>query len=170
MLAAHAWTEEERTRITQYFSDKRAEILQKESNVMVDALMEVSAAFNHMAMSGKASAQEIIKQTLATVTALLIKSIMASGLPLFGKLAMAAGASTIAGGLMSAVPKFKHGGIVPPGYPNDTYPALLSSGETVTPPKKLPGGRMHITVDGNIRGRDIALVLNRYVTEEGLST
>lgn len=30
------------------------------------------------------------------------------------------------------------GGIVPPGYPNDSYPARLSSGEMVIPAKKLP--------------------------------
>jgi len=30
------------------------------------------------------------------------------------------------------------GGVVPPGYPGDNYPALLSSGERVTPPEKLP--------------------------------
>lgn len=29
--------------------------------------------------------------------------------------------------------KFAEGGVVPGGYPNDTYPALLTSGETVTP-------------------------------------
>ena len=33
---------------------------------------------------------------------------------------------------------FEEGGVVPPGYPNDNYPALLSSGERVTPPEKLP--------------------------------
>ena len=33
---------------------------------------------------------------------------------------------------------FSAGGIVPPGYPGDTYPALLTSGETVTPPGALP--------------------------------
>jgi hypothetical protein len=33
---------------------------------------------------------------------------------------------------------FAQGGIVPPGYPNDTYPARLSSGEMVIPAKKLP--------------------------------
>jgi len=33
--------------------------------------------------------------------------------------------------------KMKEGGVVPPGYPNDTYPALLSSGERVTPPGRL---------------------------------
>jgi hypothetical protein len=30
----------------------------------------------------------------------------------------------------------KEGGIVPPGYPNDSYPALLTSGETVIPTDK----------------------------------
>ena len=28
------------------------------------------------------------------------------------------------------------GGIVPPGYPKDTYPALLTSGEEVLPARK----------------------------------
>ena len=31
----------------------------------------------------------------------------------------------------------KEGGVVPAGYPNDTYPARLTSGETVIPPNKL---------------------------------
>lgn len=30
------------------------------------------------------------------------------------------------------------GGVVPPGYPNDSYPAMLSSKEMVVPPQKLP--------------------------------
>lgn len=30
------------------------------------------------------------------------------------------------------------GGVVPDGYPNDSYPAMLSSGEHVVPPKDLP--------------------------------
>ncbi len=30
-------------------------------------------------------------------------------------------------------PGYANGGVVPGGYPNDTYPALLTSGETVTP-------------------------------------
>ena len=31
------------------------------------------------------------------------------------------------------IPKLQTGGVIPPGYPNDTYPAFLSSGETVLP-------------------------------------
>ena len=34
---------------------------------------------------------------------------------------------------MPVPPDFATGGVVPNGYPNDTYPALLSSGETVLP-------------------------------------
>jgi TP901 family phage tail tape measure protein len=37
----------------------------------------------------------------------------------------------------SSVSKMAEGGIIPAGYPNDTYPALLSSNEVVIPPDKL---------------------------------
>ena len=36
------------------------------------------------------------------------------------------------------VNKMAMGGIVPPGYPNDTYPAALTSGETVVPAGQSP--------------------------------
>lgn len=56
------------------------------------------------------------------------------------------------------------GGIVPPGYPNDTYPAMLTSGETVTPPKKLPS--MSNSEDGyiaetRISGSDLLILIKR---------
>jgi TP901 family phage tail tape measure protein len=54
-----------------------------------------------------------------------------------GALVLAAGAIQIA---TIAGQKLAKGGIVPPGYPNDTYPALLSSGETVQPPIPLSQG------------------------------
>lgn len=38
------------------------------------------------------------------------------------------------------------GGVVPPGYPNDTYPAFLTSGETVTPPGELPVGNNDVVI------------------------
>ncbi|MDR8391001.1 phage tail tape measure protein [Aliifodinibius sp. S!AR15-10] len=51
------------------------------------------------------------------------------------------------------------GGIVPPGFPNDTFPAMLSSGETVIPkPKPLPsgmGGGQMITNVVNLDGKEI---------------
>ena len=41
---------------------------------------------------------------------------------------------TVRGALGKAGIKLADGGVVPPGFPNDTYPALLTSGETVIPP------------------------------------
>ena len=57
------------------------------------------------------------------------------------------------------------GGTVPPGYPNDSYPARLSSGETIVPPCKhdnlIKSTNIHITIDGKIAGKDLALALRR---------
>ena len=53
--------------------------------------------------------------------------------------------------IRSAMPKMAQGGIVPPGYPNDTYPALLTSGEVVIPPRKLrefAGGQVEFRIEG----------------------
>lgn len=67
-------------------------------------------------------------------------------------------AGTVAKNLVSAGPqKMATGGIVPQGFPNDTYPALLSSGETVLPsPKALPstGGQIIENII-NLDGRTI---------------
>ncbi len=47
------------------------------------------------------------------------------------------------------------GGIIPPGYPNDTYPARMTSGEIVTPPGKLEdlvgmGGEVIFTIHEDV--------------------
>jgi TP901 family phage tail tape measure protein len=57
-------------------------------------------------------------------------------------------------------PKMAMGGIVPSGFPNDTYPALLTSGEMVIPaPHSLPSAMMgknmsqqviYVTLDGRV--------------------
>lgn len=58
------------------------------------------------------------------------------------------------------------GGVVPPGYPNDTYPARLTSGEAVIPKGLLnslspAATTVNVIVDGKISGRDLALVMRR---------
>lgn len=59
-----------------------------------------------------------------------------------------------------------NGGVVPPGYPNDTYPAMLTSGEIVTPPDKLPtiaaGGGRSEELKTRISGQDIEIVLQKW--------
>jgi tape measure domain-containing protein len=42
--------------------------------------------------------------------------------------------------MQAAIPKFANGGEVPPGYPNDTYLAKLTSGEKIIPAGKSAGG------------------------------
>ena len=61
------------------------------------------------------------------------------------------------------------GGVVPGGYPNDTYPAMLTSGERVTPPGKLDnvraGNAMKIIIEGKLKGKDIYWGVVRYAEE-----
>jgi hypothetical protein len=63
--------------------------------------------------------------------------------------------------------KLAEGGIIPPGFNNDTYPALLSSGERVIP-AALPltaGGLgedgMHFTGTSRISGKDLLIVFDK---------
>jgi hypothetical protein len=54
--------------------------------------------------------------------------------------------------------KMASGGVVPGGYPNDTFPAMLSSGETVMTPQQMRnfGGSMDITLKTDLtRGEDL---------------
>jgi len=60
--------------------------------------------------------------------------------------------------------KMARGGIVPAGYPRDTYPALLSSGEMVVPPHKLPEFEnremeVKVVVEGVTKGSDLYYVM-----------
>ncbi|MBU2177549.1 MAG: hypothetical protein KJ556_20855, partial [Gammaproteobacteria bacterium] len=50
-----------------------------------------------------------------------------------------------------AAANMAQGGIVPAGYPNDTYPALLTSGERVIPPGKLAERPITVVLQGNLR-------------------
>jgi hypothetical protein len=61
----------------------------------------------------------------------------------------------------------KQGGIVPPGYPNDSYPAMLSSGEKVVPPKKLgmSGGNRKLETSISMRELRIALSENEKMSK-----
>ena len=62
------------------------------------------------------------------------------------------------------LPGMKMGGTVPPGYWNDSYPAMLTSGEMVVPPGKLPELKsqkvdVNVTVQGITRGSDIHYIV-----------
>jgi len=64
--------------------------------------------------------------------------------------------------------RMAQGGIVPSGYPNDSYPAMLTSGETVVPPHKLPEFKgfeqknleIKLSGDWKIKGKDLYYVFS----------
>lgn len=61
--------------------------------------------------------------------------------------------------------KMANGGIVPRGFPNDTYPALLTSGEMVVPkpqalPGKLGGGAIEVFGEFRVSGSDLVTAIN----------
>ena len=60
---------------------------------------------------------------------------------------IAMGAVQAAAIAAAPLPGLAEGGIIPPGYPNDSYPALLTSGERVTPPGKLDHQSSRLKVD-----------------------
>jgi hypothetical protein len=79
--------------------------------------------------------------------------IFGEGGGLFGKI----------GGALFGGAKMATGGIVPRGFPNDTYPALLTSGEMVVPkPHALPsmGGAVEVFGEFRVRGSDLVTAIS----------
>jgi len=114
------------------------------------------ASFKSLANSMLSSISQIINGLLAKAIAGMIAGEAQKGL--LGLATAAVGVGALKAMFSSNVPKMASGGVIPPGYPNDTYPALLSSGETVTPPGKLsPGGGQLTAV---VRGQDLLFSMN----------
>jgi hypothetical protein len=108
-----------------------------------------------------AMAQIEINTQVAASKALLEGDIAkAIGIGLAGKLQVAAVAIT-------AIPQMAKGGEVPSGFPNDSYPAWLSSGERVIPAPKALNNDMwereqmniNVIVDGVVKGTDIHYIV-----------
>jgi hypothetical protein len=119
----------------------------------------------------------VLQSAQSMVTALLGIAIMAKlmwGAVLFpiGGLVMAAvgiGALMAAWqGYKASSAKMAAGGIVPPGFPNDSYNANLTSGEIVVPPGKLDGimnqnSEWDKEVILRVKGYDLEAVLRKQV-------
>ena len=58
------------------------------------------------------------------------------------------------------------GGVVPGGYPNDSYPAMLSSGEAVVPPGKLGAQTVNVNVSDVLLEGDMIRILFERSTEQ----
>jgi hypothetical protein len=106
-------------------------------------------------------AEAIVGTALAVISAMATKPFIPMGLIAAG-LAGAMGAAQVA--TIAATP-MATGGIIPPGYPNDTYPALLSSGETVIPPRALATSGGQLTA--RVSRRDLLFILDEANAERG---
>jgi len=129
------------------------------SDAFKSSAEDIGASLAMMAATGKASTSDMIKQALAESVAHLIKTIMAT-VPFPANIALAVGAGALAGKLSNAIPAFADGGVVPQGFPNDSYLARLTSGETILPAgEPLPtGGNMQLTT--RVSGQDLLFLLN----------
>lgn len=108
----------------------------------------------------------LIKQGVAAAVSNALKDSI-----IFGPASIAIGAATgtaaaaLFRGLLSAIsaPKLAGGGIIPPGFEGDRFPAFLNSGEAVIPLdrlfKELNGGGGEI--QGIVRGQDLLLIMDR---------
>lgn len=155
----------------------------KTVDAMVESSQRLQSAFEAMGaavgqalgefIKGEAKfsdvAASLIQEIIKIVAGYLTESVAASfaggassGGPAapFTGAAAAAAAISLFGSLVPAL--MASGGVVPGGYPGDTYPALLSSGEMVIPPHKLESvmgrGQQTVNVVGVIRGQDIHLI------------
>lgn len=88
--------------------------------------------------------------------------------PLGSAAGIAIGVGLLAlGTVMKNIPRLAEGGIIPPGYPNDSFPAMLQSGEAVIPLDKLrnfipnAGNGIRVEIIGALRGQTINLQQRR---------
>lgn len=86
-------------------------------------------------------------------------------------IALAQGVKSKAANIGGEITGMAEGGIVPGGYPNDSFPAMLTSGETVIPLSRLKGmmggNTTNVVVSGRISGYELKLVQDRSKTKFG---
>ncbi|MGB4239657.1 MAG: phage tail tape measure protein [Candidatus Hydrothermia bacterium] len=121
---------------------------------LIDVLAEAFTAFfenmdrgwKRMLRSFVRELERYVARILALTLIYTIAAVITGGGTKFGALVLTS--------LKSATGVFKgfaEGGVVPPGYPNDTYPALLSSGEVVFTPDQLRSLAGAATWAGEVR-------------------
>jgi TP901 family phage tail tape measure protein len=157
---------------------KELEEIENISRMMTDLSFAMGEVFVDAA-SGIRNSIDIIMKAMRDYIAEALKAAFATLLlkgttkGLFGLI----GAAVAMGALMSlwnkaksdaksasSAAKMAEGGVVPQGYPNDSYPAMLSSGETIMPPKKLPelenrSSDIHLHGEWVNKGRDMYFVV-----------
>jgi hypothetical protein len=153
--------------------------LAETAQIFADGITSIGGSIAQMVADGTASLKAFAKAALlaiADIIGALIKQGVAAAItgsiqtaPGPVGLALAAAAGGIASGLLRGaiakikVPKLAAGGIIPPGFEGDRFPAMLNSGEAVIPLDKLfrvlgnGGGPTEFVV----RGADLVAVMGR---------
>ena len=111
----------------------------------------------------------IIKLTAAAIAAfalaIALQVLGIGGDKVFSGLKAAAGLKDVfkAGFKSFAGVGMASGGTVPPGYPNDTFPARLTSGEEVIPARGISRQPIEVVVSGKfvMEGREAVLLVER---------
>lgn len=150
-------------------------------NVLVNATNESLNAFSLMigqsitGVQSLSDAFQAFRDRMRNIMAELIAAAVKYAV-VWGTIKILGGPATNAGSFLAAATGFNFpakmasGGVVPSGFPNDSFPALLSSGETVVPKRfsESPiarggsrGGATRVVVEGRISGSDLELVLAR---------
>jgi hypothetical protein len=130
--------------------ERKKQVLNTISNAFVDfasaigqAFVNAKTGFQSIVNVILSTAQQVISIFLAEAAAALLMH-KAVEVPVVGLIAGMIAVSTLMAAWgkytsqINSAAQMANGGIIPPGYPNDTYPAMLSSGETVLP-KALSG-------------------------------
>jgi TP901 family phage tail tape measure protein len=103
-------------------------------------IADTAAALASSRALGQAKAFEALATAVASAAAMGYPALMVS-IPMAAKMVtgtLALGAvSTTATAAVGTGVKMATGGAVPPGYPNDSFPAMLTSGEVVIPKEKV---------------------------------
>lgn len=141
------------------------------ASVAKDAAKDQKTAFEAIGLAAVAAAAKVVKAELQKAVALYIADSLAKlGI---GGLILAAGAGAIVGAVFQqaigalGVPGLAEGGIIPPGFPNDTFPARLTSGEAVIPLDRLEnmidrnGTKVGVTGQFVLRGNDLVAAVER---------
>lgn len=106
------------------------------------------------------------RKAMAIIEATINTAVSVTKLLAIPPLAIAAGVLGAAQIALIASQPLAEGGIVPQGYPNDTYPARLTSGEVVVPPGKLDSivgkgnNAVDVYVHGEVEGDKIVYIVD----------
>lgn len=122
-----------------------ASVLQSIGTMIGDFINGTEDAFKNFVISVLSMLQQLAAQLLTVaITAALMHGIVKGGL-IAGLAVALVGISAILAVIQgskqkaSSATKLANGGIIPPGFPNDTFPANLTSKEAVIPLDRLPG-------------------------------